>query len=41
MNTNLKWEISEVRVSEMDSGTLSYRARAMIPVYRPSLKVLV
>ena len=41
MSTDLKWEISEVRVDEIQTGTLSYRARAMIPMMRPNLKVIL
>ena len=40
MKKDLQWEIADVRVDNFDSmGTMSYRARAMIPMLQKNLQV--
>ena len=40
MKRDLNWQIADVKVDNFDSyGTMSYRARAMIPMLQPRLKV--
>ena len=40
MKKDLNWNIADVQVDNFDShGTMSYRARAMIPMFQSRLKV--